>query len=209
MKLPTLLISSVMLAATAHADMYASGTAGTCIVDRNNIEVEGCQLFTGTLGYQLTDTIIIEAQYTALNGEITGLNGASNSFGDYDRKDITIGANYNFYEIGASNFYAGGRVGHGVIGTEFSGTVDNQPDIAVFADDEVNAFLYGAVLGADWPVTSNVELFAEISYTQYLDNGFDARFRTASGVTGELSPGGVMGEDRSYDIKLGIRVYFD
>jgi hypothetical protein len=210
MKLPTLALAALACAAVANADIYAGGSLGTCTVDRNNIEVDGCKQFEGILGYEYSDKIDIEARYNILDGDITGLNGASNSKGTYGRKELKLGATYTFNPEDKSSFYAGAFIGRGKIESEFVGTADKHPTITISADSETSEFLYGFTAGYGWSVKPNVSVFAETAYTSYLDNGIDTRYHVAgNGATGELHPGGVMGEDRSYDLKVGFRYRFD
>ena len=120
-----------------------------------------------------------------------------------------MGVVYSPWIFGRVEPFIGAHFGKGDISTRLTSTAEPFPTISLSADDEVEVNLWAVRAGTDYNLTRNVAVFAEVAYTQYEDNGIDVRFETANGQTGELVPGtGVLGEDRSYDLNVGIRLKF-
>jgi opacity protein-like surface antigen len=209
MKQLILTITTFFLVCGAHAQFEGSASAGACIIDRNNIEAGDCHQFSLGLGYEITERTTLTLAFNSLDGEMNGLNGAFGISGDYDRSEFILGARYDLaLDLGKFQPYVGAGLGYGEISTQFSGYTEIDPMIRIFADGDLTSALWAVRAGGEYPISPTVNLFTEFAYTQYLDNGIDIRFETANGTIGELSPGGVKGEDRSYDFNFGIRIKF-
>lgn len=208
MKLLTLTLASLALIGTAEAHSL-SVNAGTCIVDRNNIEHENCTQMAISGELSLTNDLSAQVRFNKLEADVVGLNGGTNTTGDYEREEVTVGVVYSPWTFGRVEPFIGAHFGKGDITTRLTSTAEPFPTISLTADDTVEVNLWALRAGSDYNLTRNVAVFAEVAYTQYEDNGVDVRFETANGQTGELIPGtGVLGEDRSYDLNIGIRLKF-
>lgn len=208
MKLLTLALTSLALIGTAEAHSLSVNT-GTCIVDRNNIEHKNCEQMAISGEISLTQNLFAQVRFNQLEADIIGFNGGINATGDYEREEVTVGVVYSPWTIGRVEPFIGAHFGKGDITTRLTSQAQIDPTITLTADDKQEVNLWAVRAGSDYNLTRNVAVFAEVAYTQYEDNGVDVRFETANGTTGELSPGtGVLGEDRSYDLNVGLRLKF-
>jgi opacity protein-like surface antigen len=205
-----LFLSLAALALTGTAAAHSvSVNAGTCIVDRNNIEHENCEQVAVSGELSLTSNLTAQVRFNKLEADVIGFNGGINTTGEYEREEVTVGVVYNPWTFGRVEPFIGAHFGKGDITTRLTSQAANDPTITLSADGTNEVNLWAVRAGSDYNLTRNVAIFAEVAYTQYQDNGIDVRFETAGGVTGELSPGtGVLGEDRSYDLNVGLRFKF-
>lgn len=204
--LPTFVSLALIGTAEAHS---LSVNAGTCIVDRNNIEHENCEQMAISGEISLTQKLSVQVRFNQLEADIIGFNGGINVTGDYEREEVTVGVVYTPRTFGRVEPFIGAHFGKGDITTRLTSQAQIDSTITLTADDKQEVNLWAVRAGSDYNLTRNVAVFAEAAYTQYRDNGIDVRFETADGTTGELIPGtGVLGEDRSYDLNVGIRLKF-
>lgn len=191
----------------SNIDPVANVSAGKCIADRNNLELDDCHQLRLAVETPVNDNVVVGLNYTRLDADVTGLNGAADARGDYDREEWALSADYHFDKtfFGARP-YAGAEVGYGGVSTDFAGTADIDSTTAVFADDEFSDVFWGVKAGANLALTEYTAGFIETGYRSYGRNGFDARFQTQGGSTGQLQPDGVQGIDRSYEIRVGVRI---
>lgn len=198
-------LAAIGLAGTASADFYGDASAGTCIVDRNNFEYKNCQQIGITAGYELSGVWSAELRANRLDADIIGFNGGTHTTGTYEREELTIGIVHKPRTFGKLEPFIGAHIGVGELTHEFLSFVATDTSIALLADHDEVEYLWSVRGGADYDIAPQLSLFGEIGYTQYLDNPVDVRFETATGQTGLLQPNGVLGEDRSYDVRVGIR----
>lgn len=204
----TLSLAAVALIGAAEAHSL-SVNAGTCIVDRNNLEHENCEQMAISGELSLTSNLTAQVRFNQLEADVIGFNGGINTVGNYEREEVTVGVVYSPWTFGRVEPFIGAHFGKGDLTTVMTAQAANDPTITLFADDQNEVNLWALRGGADYNLTRNVAVFAEVAYTQYRDNGIDVRFETANGTTGELIPGtGVLGEDRSYDLNIGFRLKF-
>ena len=208
MKYLFLTLAALALTGTAAAHSVSANT-GTCIVDRNNIEHKNCEQVAVSGELSLTNSLTAQVRFNKLQADVTGFNGGINATGDYEREEVTVGVVYSPWTFGRVEPFIGAHFGKGDLTTVMTAQAANDPTITLFADDQNEVNLWAIRAGSDYNLTRNVAVFAEVAYTQYQDNGIDVQFETANGTTGELIPGtGVLGEDRSYDLNVGLRLKF-
>ena len=173
--------------------VYVAFRGYGAIEDENNLLFENSSEFAGALGLRVGKKWRVELELARRTSDIVGLNGAANVRGDHKVDSVGLHMFYDFRKGKKLRPFLG--LGAGVQNREvtFAGTADNDPDFAVFANDEYNDFYADAFVGASYHLTPSFGLAAGFEYVTGRDRNIQANFRELPGI------------NRSYNYYIGAR----